>query len=69
MVTVAVIQQLNFLPEWLKAVVTHHYTPKEMVIIALVGFGLGMVYGWWVKKRLKQQKETRQQREKSKSES
>ncbi len=53
MVTVAVIQQLNFLPEWLKAVVTHHYTPKEMVIIALVGFGLGMVYGWWVKKRLK----------------
>ena len=43
---------LQYVPDWLKTVFTHHYTPKEMTIVALVGLLLGMVYGWWVKKRL-----------------
>ncbi len=49
-------KNLTVLPEWLKAVISHHYTTEEMIIVALVGMVIGMGYGWWVKKRLRRQR-------------
>jgi len=44
------------LPDWLNRVVTHHYTPVEMMWIAIVGFLVGIGYGLVVKRRLRGKK-------------
>ena len=44
------------LPEWLKAILHHHYSPREMIVIAIAGFVIGIGYGLWVKQRLSRQK-------------
>ncbi len=49
---------LTTIPEWFKHIFTRHYAPREMVWIAIVGFIIGLGYGWWAKRRLKQQQKS-----------
>ena len=44
------------LPDWLNRVLTHHYTPKEMMWVAIVGFLVGIGYGLVVKRRFRGKK-------------